>query len=83
MKACIEGGADHVDISGEPQYLETMQLKYAKEAEEKGVHIVGACGFDSVPADMGTLFLQDSFEGREWFCWMHCEGTSLPALPFF
>lgn len=63
VKACIEGGADHVDISGEPQYLETMQLKYAKEAEEKGVHIVGACGFDSVPADMGTLFLQDSFEG--------------------
>lgn len=54
-----------MDISGEPQYLETMQLKYAKEAEEKGVHIVGACGFDSVPADLGTLFLQDSFEGRE------------------
>lgn len=65
VKACIEGGANHVDISGEPQYLETVQLKYSKEAEEKGVHVVGACGFDSVPADLGTAFLQESFGGRE------------------
>ena len=28
MEACVEGGAHHVDISGEPQYLEKMQLKY-------------------------------------------------------
>ena len=24
MEACVEGGAHHVDISGEPQYLEKM-----------------------------------------------------------
>ena len=41
-----------------------MQLKYSKEAEEKGVHIVGACGFDSVPADIGTLYLQNNFGGK-------------------
>ncbi|KAK7074656.1 hypothetical protein SK128_004594 [Halocaridina rubra] len=63
VTACIKGGANHVDISGEPQYLETMQLKYNKEAEEKKLHIIGACGFDSVPADMGTLFLQENFGG--------------------
>ena len=28
VEACVEGGAHHVDISGEPQYLEKMQLKY-------------------------------------------------------
>lgn len=63
VSACIEGGANHVDISGEPQYLERMQLEYNDKAKAAGVHVVGACGFDSVPADMGTIFLQDSFTG--------------------
>ncbi|KAB7498658.1 Saccharopine dehydrogenase-like oxidoreductase [Armadillidium nasatum] len=53
VKACVKNGANHVDISGEPQFLEGMQLKYEKAAEEAGVHIVGACGFDSVPVDVG------------------------------
>lgn len=52
-----------MDISGEPQYLEQMQLNYSKQAQERGVHVIGSCGFDSVPADMGTLFLQDNFPG--------------------
>ena len=37
MSACVEAGTHHVDISGEPQYLEKMQLKFHKEAQEKGV----------------------------------------------
>ena len=32
----MEYGAHHIDISGEPYYLEKMQLVYHKEAEEKG-----------------------------------------------
>ncbi|KAL7637794.1 UNVERIFIED_CONTAM: hypothetical protein RMT77_011406 [Armadillidium vulgare] len=63
VEACIEGGADHVDISGEPQYLEEVQLLHSEKAKEKGIHVVGSCGFDSVPADMGTIFLQNNFEG--------------------
>ena len=42
-----------MDISGEPQFLETMQLKYNDEAEKKGIYIVGSCGFDSIPSDLG------------------------------
>lgn len=52
-----------MDISGEPQYLERMQLVYSKPAEDKGVYVVGACGFDSIPADLGTSFLQEIFPG--------------------
>lgn len=63
VKACIEAGTHHVDVSGEPQYMETMQLKYNEQAREKGVYIVSACGFDSIPADMGTVFLQENFNG--------------------
>ncbi|KAK7103671.1 saccharopine dehydrogenase-like oxidoreductase isoform X2 [Littorina saxatilis] len=63
VKACIEGGASHVDISGEPQYLEKMQLLYNAKAREAGVYIIGACGFDSIPADMGILFTRNKFQG--------------------
>ncbi|XP_047116308.1 saccharopine dehydrogenase-like oxidoreductase isoform X1 [Schistocerca piceifrons] len=63
VKACIESGAHQVDVTGEPQYMERMQLDYNKSAEEKGVYIVSACGFDSIPADMGVVFLQDKFGG--------------------
>ena len=37
VKACVEYGAHHIDISGEPYFLEKMQLVYHAEAEKKGV----------------------------------------------
>lgn len=40
-----------------------MQLKYHDEAVSKGIHIVGTCGFDSIPADMGVSFTQENFPG--------------------
>jgi short subunit dehydrogenase-like uncharacterized protein len=63
VAACVKAGANHVDISGEPQYLEKMQLKYNEEARAKGIFIIGACGFDSIPADMGQTVLADAMEG--------------------
>ncbi|KAL1380239.1 hypothetical protein pipiens_014357 [Culex pipiens pipiens] len=61
LKACLEAGTHHVDVSGEPQFLEGMQLKYHEKAKEKGVYLISACGFDSIPADMGTVFLEQQF----------------------
>jgi short subunit dehydrogenase-like uncharacterized protein len=61
VKQCIESKSHHLDISGEPEYLEKMQLKYNEEAYKNGVYIVGSCGFDSVPADFGLIFTQKNF----------------------
>ncbi|XP_069549858.1 saccharopine dehydrogenase-like oxidoreductase [Brachyistius frenatus] len=63
VKACVENGAHHIDISGEPQFLEGMQLNYDSQAADKGVYIIGSCGFDSIPADMGVLYTRDQFKG--------------------
>lgn len=63
VKACIDGGASHVDVSGEPQFMETMQLNYNEAAKEKETYIVSACGFDSIPSEMGIAFLKEKFEG--------------------
>lgn len=63
VKACVENGAHHIDVCGEPQFLESMQLNYDSQAAEKGVYLIGSCGFDSIPADMGVLFTRDQFKG--------------------
>lgn len=63
VKACIEAGCDYVDISGEPQFLEGMQLKYHNEAKSKGLYLVSASGWDSIPADVGTTWTKQQFSG--------------------
>lgn len=63
VRACIEGGASHLDISGEPEFLEKVALLYNKKAQEAGIYLIGACGFDSIPADMGVLYTKQKFDG--------------------
>ncbi|KAI9324838.1 Saccharopine dehydrogenase-domain-containing protein [Zopfochytrium polystomum] len=64
VKACVEFKADYVDITGEPEFAEKMYLSYHTSAEERGVAVVPFCGFDSIPGDMGTLFVKQEFFKR-------------------
>lgn len=41
-----------------------MQLEYHATARDNNCYVVGACGFDSIPADMGTVFLEEKFNGE-------------------
>ncbi|KAJ8668226.1 hypothetical protein QAD02_009889 [Eretmocerus hayati] len=63
IRACIKARSHHVDISGEPQYMEKIQLEYDRAAEEAEVYVVSACGFSSIPTDMGISFVQHQFQG--------------------
>uniref|UniRef100_A0AAY4A9Q6 Saccharopine dehydrogenase-like oxidoreductase n=1 Tax=Denticeps clupeoides TaxID=299321 RepID=A0AAY4A9Q6_9TELE len=63
VQACVENGAHLLDVSGEPQFLEGIQLNYHDKASEQGVYIIGSCGFDSIPADMGVIYTRDQFKG--------------------
>ncbi|KAK0411882.1 hypothetical protein QR680_005898 [Steinernema hermaphroditum] len=63
VKAAIENGAHHIDIAGEPAWLEKMEMKFNQLAREKKVFVVGACGFDSLPCDLGIHFLKRKFKG--------------------
>ncbi|KAG9462262.1 hypothetical protein GDO78_014501, partial [Eleutherodactylus coqui] len=65
VRACVENKTHFVDISGEAQYLESMHLKYNDQAADNGVYIVGSCGFDSIPADLGILFTRNSMQGDQ------------------
>ena len=53
----------HIDISGEEQFIASMHLKYDNLARESGVFVISACGFDSIPNDLGHVVLAQSMEG--------------------
>lgn len=61
VAACVEAGADYLDISGEPEFMELTEASYHERAAEAGSLVVSACGFDSVPAEMGVMF-----NSRQW-----------------
>lgn len=63
VKACIEAKTHHIDVTGETQFMEDMQLKYDKAAQDAGIYIISACGFDSIPNDLGVVFTQQKFGG--------------------
>ncbi|XP_017494915.1 PREDICTED: saccharopine dehydrogenase-like oxidoreductase, partial [Rhagoletis zephyria] len=63
VKACIEAGTHHVDISGESQFIDGMAVKYHELAKEKHAFVVSACGFGSLPAEMGVVFAERNFPG--------------------
>ncbi|KAI1288149.1 Saccharopine dehydrogenase-like oxidoreductase [Halotydeus destructor] len=64
VRACLEHGTHYLDITGEPEFMEIMQLKYFKEAQRKKVYIINSCGYDSVPCDLSVNFLRDNFDGE-------------------
>ncbi|XP_057769644.1 probable mitochondrial saccharopine dehydrogenase-like oxidoreductase At5g39410 [Salvia miltiorrhiza] len=56
VAACVDSGCDYLDICGEPDFMERMEASYHDTAVENGSLVVSACGFDSVPAEIGLLF---------------------------
>jgi saccharopine dehydrogenase (NAD+, L-glutamate forming) len=56
VAACAAAGTDYVDLTGEPEFVDRMYVRHHAEAEKSGARIVHACGFDSIPHDLGVLF---------------------------
>jgi saccharopine dehydrogenase (NAD+, L-glutamate forming) len=56
VAACAAAGTDYVDLTGEPEFVDRMYCRYHDEASKTGARIVHACGFDSIPHDLGVLF---------------------------
>ena len=56
LRACIAEKAHYLDISGEPYFMERMQMELSAAATAAGVLAVSSAGFDSIPADCGAEF---------------------------
>ncbi|CAM6083266.1 unnamed protein product [Calypogeia fissa] len=55
VKACVEAGVDYLDITGEPEFMERMEAVYHEPATKAGSLVVSACGYDSIPAELGVI----------------------------
>jgi short subunit dehydrogenase-like uncharacterized protein len=62
--ACAREGTDYVDLCGEPVWMAQMIPLLEEPARASGARIVFSCGFDSIPFDLGVVFLQDEARRR-------------------
>ena len=58
VAACAGAGTDYVDLCGEPGWMAEKIPQLQKPAAASGARIVFSCGFDSIPFDLGVVFLQ-------------------------
>ena len=58
--ACVEAGTDYADLTGEVLFMRDSIDRYHDAAARQGTRIVHACGFDSIPSDLGVLLLHDT-----------------------
>ena len=56
VAACAAAGTAYADLTGEPEFRHLMWQRYHDQAGATGARIVHSCGFDSIPADLGTLY---------------------------
>jgi short subunit dehydrogenase-like uncharacterized protein len=59
VAACAASGTDYFDLCGEPVWMRQMIDKHETTAKASGARIVFSCGFDSVPFELGTFFVQE------------------------
>ncbi|MEN9627209.1 MAG: hypothetical protein RJA10_435 [Pseudomonadota bacterium] len=64
VTACAEAGTDYVDLCGEPLWMAKMIPRLQGPAQRSGARIVFSCGFDSIPFDLGVVFLQTQLQQR-------------------
>ena len=65
VKACVEGRADYLDLTGEGGFVNQLTNFYQRKAVENKVKILNCCGFDSIPADLGTYFTVKQLPSNE------------------
>lgn len=56
VRACADAGTDYLDLTGEPEFVDRMYLLHHATAVRTGARLVHACGFDSIPHDLGAYF---------------------------
>lgn len=64
IKACATIGTDYLDLTGEAIFIKDMLDRYQDAAKASGARIVNACGFDSIPSDLGVYFTQKAAKSK-------------------
>lgn len=58
--ACAEAGTHYCDLTGEVLFVHRSIAANHETAQRTGARIVHACGFDSIPSDLGVLLTAEA-----------------------
>ncbi|MBT4161447.1 MAG: saccharopine dehydrogenase, partial [Gammaproteobacteria bacterium] len=64
VQFCAEQGTHYCDLAGEIHWMCDMMERHGAAAEASGARIVHSCGFDCIPSDLGTYFVQSQMQER-------------------
>ena len=64
VAACVAAGTDYVDLTGESHWIAALMRKYEAAAKASGARIVFSCGFDSIPFDLGVMFVEQAAKAK-------------------
>jgi short subunit dehydrogenase-like uncharacterized protein len=64
VEACALTGTHYCDLTGEVHWIRRMIDQHHETAASNNARIVFTCGFDCIPADLGTFFLQNEVRSR-------------------
>ncbi|HEV7206400.1 MAG TPA: saccharopine dehydrogenase NADP-binding domain-containing protein [Jatrophihabitans sp.] len=56
VAACAAAGTDYLDLTGEPEFVNTSFVRHHRTALDSGARLIHAAGFDSIPHDLGVYF---------------------------
>jgi len=59
LVACAASGTDYFDLCGEVPWMRRMIDAHLATAQRSGARIMFSCGYDSVPFELGTFFVQE------------------------
>jgi short subunit dehydrogenase-like uncharacterized protein len=58
VAACAASGTDYFDLCGEVPWMRRMIDAHLSTAQHSGARIMFSCGYDSIPFELGTFFVQ-------------------------
>lgn len=64
LGSCAELGTHYCDLTAEIPWMVRMMREHQTTALASGARLVHACGFDSIPSDMGVFFLHSEMNRR-------------------
>src|SRR3981189_1892406 len=64
VEAGAATGTDYFDLCGEPVWMRQMIDAHEARAKSSGARILFSCGFDSMPFELGVLFVQEAAKKR-------------------
>ena len=60
VRACAEAGTHYCDLTGEVFFVHRSIAANSEAARRTGARIVHACGFDSIPSDLGVMLTAEA-----------------------